>query len=163
MKITIDDKKLLTSVYSKPTDSYLYLDGTSCHPAKSVERISTGEAKQLQRICSNDSDFLEQSKINSTYLAAHNHKPNEVIRAFENINNQPRSTVQHKRGKSKIKPEIFTAQYNPLGPNINFITKKHLPLITDNPNLDEMFSNNSMFCPYKRFPNLNDLLVRPDT
>ena len=29
-KTTIDDKKLLTSVVSKPTDGHLYLDGTSC-------------------------------------------------------------------------------------------------------------------------------------
>ena len=34
LKITIDDKKLLTSVYNKPTDSHLYLDGTLCHPTK---------------------------------------------------------------------------------------------------------------------------------
>ena len=34
LKITTDDKKLLTSVYSKPTDSDLCLDGTSCHPQK---------------------------------------------------------------------------------------------------------------------------------
>ena len=34
LKITIDDKKLLTTVYSKPTDSHLFLEGTSCHRAK---------------------------------------------------------------------------------------------------------------------------------
>ena len=37
LKITIDDKKLATSVYSKPTNSHLYLDSTSCHPAKSID------------------------------------------------------------------------------------------------------------------------------
>ena len=44
-KIIIDDKKFLTSVYSKPTDSCLYLDGTSCHATKSIDAISTGLAK----------------------------------------------------------------------------------------------------------------------
>ena len=61
LKITIDDKKLLTSVYNKPTDSHLYLDGTSCHLAKSIDGFSTGVAKRLKPICSNDRDFLEQS------------------------------------------------------------------------------------------------------
>ena len=139
MKITIDDKKLLTSVCSKPTDSRLYLDGTLCHRTKSIYGISTGVAKQLKRICSNDNNFLEQSKKYSAYLAVRNHKPKEIIRAFEKINNQPRSTVQQKKGKSKIKPVIFTKQYNPLGPNINSIIKKLLPIITDNSNLVEMF------------------------
>ena len=123
-KISIDDKKLLTSVYSKPTDSHLFLDGTSCHPTKSIDAISTGVPKRHKIICSNDSDFLEQSKKYSAYLAAHNHKPTEIIRAFEKINNQPRSTVQQKRAKSKIKPVICTTQYNPLGSNINSIIKK---------------------------------------
>ena len=89
LKITIDDKKISTSVYSKPTDSHLYLDGTSCHPTKSIDGISTGVAKRLKRICSSNSDFLEQSKKYSAYLAARNHKPTEIIRAFEKINNQP--------------------------------------------------------------------------
>ena len=94
-------KKLLTSVYSKPTDSHLYLDGTSCHPTKSIDGISTGVAKQPKRICSNESDVLEQSKKYSAYLAACNHKPKEIIRAFEKINNQPRSTVLQKEQKAK--------------------------------------------------------------
>ena len=31
-----------------------------------------------------------------------------------------------------------------------------------NPNLVEMFPKDSMFCAYKRFPNLTDLIVRAD-
>ena len=71
-----------------------------------------------------------------------NHKPKQIIRAFEKINNQPRSTVQQKRAV------IFTTQYNPLG--------------ADNPNLAGMFPKDSMFCAYKRFPNLKELMVRAD-
>ena len=48
LKITVDDKKLLTSAYSKPTDSHLYLDGTSYHPTKSIDWISTGVAERLE-------------------------------------------------------------------------------------------------------------------
>ena len=94
LKITIDDKKLLTSVYNKPGDSHLYSDGTSCHPAKGIAGISTGVAKRLKPTCSNDRDFLEQSKKYSAYLAAANHKSTEIFGAFEKINNQPRSTNQ---------------------------------------------------------------------
>ena len=68
-KITIDDKKILISVYSKPTDSHLYLHGTSCHPARSIDAISIGVAKRLKRIYSNDSNFLEQWKRYSACLA----------------------------------------------------------------------------------------------
>ena len=112
-----------------------------CHLTKSIDRISTGVAKRYKRICSNDRDFLEQSKKYSANLAERNHQPKEIIRAFKKISNQSRSKLQQKRAKSKVKPVIFTTQYNPVGPNINPIVKKPLPIIIDNPNLVEMFPN----------------------
>ena len=39
LKITIDDKKLLTSIYSKPTESRFYFDGTLCHARKTIDAI----------------------------------------------------------------------------------------------------------------------------
>ena len=41
LKITINDKKLIISVYTKLADSHLYLDDASCHLAKSINGIST--------------------------------------------------------------------------------------------------------------------------
>ena len=116
-----------------------------CHLTKNIDRISTGVAKRYKRICSNNRDFLEQSKKYSANLAERNHQPKEIIRAFKKISNQSRSKLQQKRAKSKVKPVIFTTQYNPVGPNINPIVKKPLPIIIDNPNLVEMFPNDSMF------------------
>ena len=147
-------------------------DGTLCYPTKIIDGISTGIAKRLKRICPNDNNFLEQSKKYSAYLVAHNHKPKEIIRAFEKINNQPRSTVLHKRTKGNIKPVIFTTQYNPSDPNINSIIKKSIinlllnsiikKVITDNPSLIEMFLSDSTFCAYKWFPNLKNLMACAD-
>ena len=62
-------------------------------------------------------------------MAERNHQPKEIIRAFKKISNQSRSKLQQKRAKSKVKPVIFTTQYNPVGPNINPIVKKSLPII----------------------------------
>ena len=60
----------------------------------SSDGVSSEVAKRPKRICSTDSDYLEQSNKCSAYLAARNPKPKEIIRAFEKINNQSRSTVQ---------------------------------------------------------------------
>ena len=35
----VDEKKLVTRVYIKPINSYLYLDGTLCHPIKIIDLI----------------------------------------------------------------------------------------------------------------------------
>ena len=49
LKIIIDEKNLVTSFYIKPTDSHLYLYGTSSHPTKSIDGISTGIPKRLSK------------------------------------------------------------------------------------------------------------------
>ena len=82
-------------------------------------------------------------------MAKRNPKSKQIMRAFEKINIQPRSAVQQKGAKYNTKPVIFTTQYNPLGPNINSIVKKkHLLVITYNPNLAEMFPKDLIFCIY---------------
>ena len=58
----------------------------------SSDGVSSEVAKRPKRICSTDNDYLEQSNKYSAYLR--NPKPKEIIRAFEKINNQSRSTVQ---------------------------------------------------------------------
>ena len=59
------------------------MDGTLGQPTKSIDWISAGVAKQLKLL----------NKY-SAYLAARNHKPKEIIRAFQKINKQRRSTFQ---------------------------------------------------------------------
>ena len=123
---------------------------------------TTGVAKRPKQIWSNSNNFLEQPKKYLAYLAAHNQRSKEITRALEKNNKQPRLTAQQKRAKNNLKPSIFTTQYNPVGPNISSIITKHLPIIKDNHNLMEMFLKGSIFCTYKRFPSLRDLMVHSD-
>ena len=131
-----------------------------CHPTESINGILTGIVKQLKRIFSNDSDFLEQSKIYSAYLAARNHKPKEIIRAFEKINNQPRSTFQQKRAKSKIKPvsimkhfiDSCTDTVNYLNTYLRFIL---INFVTNTENsskeeIDDLFLEKEKLCSIQR-------------
>ena len=76
------------------------LDFTLRHRTKSIDDNSTGVAKRLKEICSNGNDFLEHSKKYPTYPSACNEKPKEIIRAFEKINNPPKSAAQQKNKKA---------------------------------------------------------------
>ena len=48
------------------------------------------------------------------------------------------SNSLHKKLKFTV---LFTTQYNPLGLNINSISWKHLPIVKDNPSMNEIFPN----------------------
>jgi hypothetical protein len=66
--ITIVDNKLVTSVYSKPTDAHLYLNAKSSHPKSQILGIAKGVALRLRRICSDDEDFKQRSIEYHKYL-----------------------------------------------------------------------------------------------
>ena len=70
--------------------------------------------------------------------------------------------ISKKEQNNNAEPVIFTTQYNPLISNTSSIIKRHLPVPTGNPSLMEMFPKDSIFCAYKRFPNLRDLMVCAD-
>ena len=62
LRISIVGNKLTTTVYSKPTDSHLYLHADSCHKKLSIKGIEKGVALRLRRICSSDNDYTAKSK-----------------------------------------------------------------------------------------------------
>ena len=95
-KIIIDDKKFLTSVYSKPTDSCLYLDGTSCHATKSIDAISTGLAKRLKGIYS-----IQNIQLTSLRIIIRQGRLLQLLK--KSITNQDQhSSTKNSKTESKI-------------------------------------------------------------
>ena len=98
--ISIVNNKLVTTVYSKPTDSHLYLQSNSCHNPKSINGIQKGVALRIRRICSSDQDYFEKSKEYMAYLVARGHSPRKVKRTFENIGKMTRTEARVKKQRT---------------------------------------------------------------
>ena len=164
LKMSLQQNKISTSVYSKPTDSHLYLHGSSCHAGKSIDGISMGVATRLRRICSSDAVFHEQAREYKAFLAARDNNPRVINNSFDKISKQSRQQMRKKQKKVNmdITPTIFTTHYNPLGPDFKSIISKHLPLLCESNTLKDAFPRESIFVAFKRFPNLKELMVRAD-
>ena len=156
--------KLTTTVYSKPTDSHLYLHGTSCHPQSSKNGISTGVATRLKRICSSDIEFEKQSEIYKAYLAARDHVPSIIEKSFENVKNKSRDEIRRLKCNSfTTKPKvIFSYEFNPRGPDIKEIVNKHMHLIKNSAVVSKIFPDGSITTACKRMKNLKEIMVRAD-
>ena len=64
--ILIKDRRVKTSVYSKPTDRKAYVHQKSYHPKSTKESIAYEQALRLRRICTEESNFWEAaSKLES--------------------------------------------------------------------------------------------------
>ena len=64
LKLILKDNKIQATVYSKPTDSHLYLLilTDSCHHLLSILGIQKVVTLRLRRICSTNEDFNNKSK-----------------------------------------------------------------------------------------------------
>ena len=94
LKISVSSNKLMTTVYSKPTDSHLYLHSTSCHKSSSINGIPKGGALRLRRICSTTQEYQNKAKEYSSYLVARGHNPKTVKSTFDKIEKVSRSVAR---------------------------------------------------------------------
>ena len=53
--------KITVDIYSKPTNSFTYVDPKTCYPSRNLNKIPKSIALMLRRIC--DSDGNERKKI----------------------------------------------------------------------------------------------------
>ena len=162
LKISIINQKLVTTVYSKPTDSHLYLHKQSCHNKSSIDGIQKGVALCLRRICSSNEEYDKKSSEYERYLVDRGHDIKKVKKTFTNIKQLSRSDARRKSVKNKHKRIVFSTKYNPRGPDINMILKKHLPIIENEESLNALYPKGSITVAFKREQNLKDLLLRGD-
>ena len=132
LKLTLKDNKIHTTVYSKPTDSYLYLQADSCHHLPSTLGIQKGVTLRLRRICSTDEEFNNnKSKEYKAYLNGSGHNLKNVEKSFNDALNMSRQQSRIKKTKSTNSKNkvVFCSKYNPLGPNIKSIIQKHAHIL----------------------------------
>ena len=119
LKISLVDSRLTTTVYSKPTDSHLYLHETSCHKKSSINGITKGVALSLRRICSSDEDFQRKSTEYSHFLTARGHDIKKVKQSFGDVKSilriDARKKVVRNAGNNY---NIFATKFNPRGPDV---------------------------------------------
>ena len=61
LKIISSNDKLITILYSKPTDCHQYLHYGCCHPEHTKRSIVYSQALKIKWVCSQESDFNEHS------------------------------------------------------------------------------------------------------
>ena len=86
-KLALKDNKSQTKVYSKPTNSHLYLQAHSCHHLPSILGIQKGIALRLRRIYSTDEESNNKSKKDKDYLIGSVHKLKNVEKLFNDVLN----------------------------------------------------------------------------
>lgn len=157
--IAIVDNKLVTSVYSKPTDTHVYLNAMSSHPKSQIRGIAKGVALRLRRICSEDSDFHAKSKIYAQYLIDCGHNSAYVNRVFEEVGAMTRAEARIFKPKAKRSQCVFVTKYNPRVRDIASIFREHRAIIDMDERASKILPKDSILVAYSRHANLKELLA----
>ena len=104
---------MITTVYSKPTDSHIYLNANSCNKNPSLKGIRKGVGLRLRRIYSSDNDYTGKLKEHTKYLVNRGHNLKSVQQCFNNVGETLRQEA-----RKKVKPGnaknliIFSISFN---------------------------------------------------
>ena len=153
-----ESKKISVDVFSKATNSFIYVLPNTCFPKSNTENIPKGVVLLLGRICDSDNKFEKHSKEYQNYFIARNYKPRKVRKQFSDIRNISREARKPKTHNERFSTSCnLITQYNPLLLTIKTIIKKHLPVLHNNQNMLEIFPSNTINVTQKRGKNLREL------
>ena len=170
LNISVQNGKIITDLYRKPTDKPRALLPSSAHPTHIPSNIVYSMAFRLIRICSEEDSFNKRLiELKDDFLIPRGYKPKLIDGQFKRILGLPGNNYLEKRKGALKKKEknqgdnrriIVPFQYNPLLPKLSTVLVKHYNTMTfNNPDLKEIFPQPPMGA-LRQGPNLRKHLCR---
>ncbi|XP_068691550.1 uncharacterized protein [Montipora foliosa] len=101
LTLLLQDGFISTDIYSKPTESHLYLPYNSSHPDHCKKAIPYGVALRIRRNCSTNASFVKRCSGYKSHLKQQNYNGNLVDKQFERAMQLERSDVLKPKTKTK--------------------------------------------------------------
>ena len=155
--------KIVTGLYTKPTDKHQYLlHSQSCHPLHTERAIPFSLAPRLRRICSTNEIFTLRTNglIDYLYKLGYNRyflqrKYSELTTSHRQKHSRP-MTLQYWTNQNVFP---FVTTYNPALRSISSIIRKQFHILISFPRCYNVFKAAPIVA-YRRSSNLSDFLVR---
>uniref|UniRef100_K7G6Y6 Reverse transcriptase domain-containing protein n=1 Tax=Pelodiscus sinensis TaxID=13735 RepID=K7G6Y6_PELSI len=156
--VQINNGKLDTTLYRKPTDSYSYLHASSSHPEHTTRSIVYSQALRYNRICSNPTD--RDQKLQDLYQAFINlnYPPRETKKQIERARRIPRNHLLQDRPKKTNNRTPLVITYNPQLKPVQHIINKLQPILEQDTILKEALGDRPIVS-YRQPPNLKMILT----
>ena len=160
--IILKDGVLTTTVYSKPTDSHLYLNVNSCHPEHVIKNIPKGQLLRLRRICSNTTDFIHQCNTYINYFINGGYNKSRLESLAKEIIKIDRNQLLQNTEKSNPDSQtIFTCTYHPQLTKLPHILRNHYHILQNYSLLSKIFTEKPMVA-FRKKKTIGNHIVRSD-
>jgi peptide-methionine (R)-S-oxide reductase len=154
--VQIKDNKIITRLYTKPTDKKQYISPQSCHPPHIHKSVPYSQALRIIRICSNKEDLMKELTNLKGYFKNRGYGDALIDGCFAKALNQPPKKDNVPSNETILTPTVLVLPYHPTLPDYNKI-------INSTWNIFEPSLKDKMLKPiiaYKRPSNLKNLLTK---
>ena len=157
----LDEDRISTDLYTKPTDTHQYLLPTSCHPKHCCKNIPFSLALRLRRICSDSNTFELRAKELTNQLHRRGYLKQDIASAIDKARQRSRDALLSYRPKSAEVGTIvpFVLTYHPDLPKVRDIVDKNWSIIESSDELKDIYQSKPVMA-FRRPKSLRDFLVR---
>ena len=157
----LDEDRICTDLYTKPTDTHQYLLPTSCHPKHCCKNIPYSLALRLRRICSDSNTFELRAKELTNQLHRRGYLKQDIASAIDKARQRSRDALLSYRPKSAEVSTIlpFVLTYHPDLPKVRDIVDKNWSIIESSDELKDIYQSKPVMA-FRHPKSLRDFLVR---
>ena len=153
-------QKLQTSVYTKPTDSFTYLNFNSFHPTHIKESIVYSQLLRYKRITSDPLTYESDALQLGRHFIERGYPINMIKKSMKRVSQKNREDLLVQKSKHKGEEAVpFVSTYHPKGRQLALTFKKEWPTIKADEKLAKIMPRAPLHA-QRQPPNLKRLLVR---
>ena len=156
--VSVDGRRLKTTLYSKPTDAHLYLRSDSCHPKSCTKGLVKGELLRARRMCTKEVDFMEAASRMKGHFMRRGFDQSAIEETINEVLSKSREEALIYKKKKSNDRVPFVVTYHPRLRMLGKVLHKHYNLLQSNERLQKAFQEPPMVA-FKRLKNLRDILV----
>ena len=167
LTISLKYGKLRTTPFTKPTDSHLYLNISSCNPSHVLKNIPTRQFIRLRRSRKSDkysrkSDYLLNSEILCKQFIESGFHGKELKKTIKQVAKMHRNELLRDRIRENKDPQTtLVSTWHPKLSAILSFLKHNFHLISSDPKLSTIFKQKPTVT-YRKHKSLSDHLLKND-
>ena len=160
LSIYISQSTLHTRLYTKPTDSHMYLNYFSEYPMSLKKSIPYSQFLRLKKIHSENHHLLESQIHLYFYLRWREYPHHTILQAWTDTNKFTREQLlKTLDNTTEDLPLMFITTYNRANPNFEQLISRHWAYLGRS-SATRDFEQRKFMVTYRRPPSLKDHLVR---
>ena len=164
MKVYIEDGRILTDLFSKPTATHTYLHASSFHPRSTILSLPKTQFIRLRRICSTDKNYWIHAHDFISFFSKRGYKAQNLHKIVVEVSILTRESLLQKKAPKvpNDHPDsvIFTTTWHP---NLKFLQNtlrsQYNKIIKLYPNLQKVFPTHPMVA-YKKNKSLKEIITK---